>query len=104
MEPDLHDASTNELIEIIADEADLSTEGEQALAELVNRKNDPEETTPDSLWDVKDVADRLNVCKSTVEKIIHQGEIEPIWIRGQRRFDPDAIDAYCRRQVGSKSR
>lgn len=50
-----------------------------------------------SLLDVSDVAERLGVSKRTVETLISTGEIKPIRIKGQRRFDRDAIDAYIRR-------
>jgi hypothetical protein len=34
--------------------------------------------------------------------MIASGEIEPIGIKGQRRFDRDAIFAYVRSNVGKK--
>lgn len=48
------------------------------------------------LMSVEDVARTLKVSPRTVEKVIQSGELEPLWIGGQRRFHPDAIDAYLR--------
>ncbi|PEN11425.1 hypothetical protein CRI94_15430 [Longibacter salinarum] len=52
------------------------------------------------LWTVKEVGKYLNVSKRTVEHLIADGEIAPIWIRGQRRFDRETIKAYAHAQVG----
>lgn len=49
------------------------------------------------LLTVADVARSLNVSQRTVETLIASGQLHPLWIRGQRRFHPDTIDAYLRR-------
>lgn len=49
------------------------------------------------LLSVDDVANHLQVSRRTVEKIIAGGDLQPLWIRGQRRFHPKVIDAYLRR-------
>jgi excisionase family DNA binding protein len=54
------------------------------------------------LWTAKDVAHALNVSKRTVENVISAGDLQPIYIRGARRFDPDAVRAYVR-HTASKS-
>ena len=46
------------------------------------------------LLDVADVAKTLNVSPRTVEKLIGQGKLRPLWIKGQRRFHPDAVMDY----------
>lgn len=52
---------------------------------------------PAPLLDVEGVADWLGISRRTVEKLISTGEIKPIRVKGQRRFDRDAIEAYIRR-------
>ncbi len=49
------------------------------------------------LMSVEDVAKALNVSVRTVETLIAGGELRPLWIKGQRRFHPDAVGAYVRR-------
>ena len=46
------------------------------------------------LLDVADVAKTLNVSPRTVEKLIGLDELRPLWIKGQRRFHPDAVMDY----------
>ncbi len=48
------------------------------------------------LMSVEDVARTLNVSARTVENLIGQGQLRPLWIKGQRRFHPDAVDVYLR--------
>lgn len=45
---------------------------------------------------VGDVARTLQVSMRTVETLIASGKLRPLWIRGVRRFHPDAISAYLR--------
>ena len=61
-------------------------------------------TKPGPLMDVEAVAQRLNVSKRTVETLIAEGQLNPIWVRGQRRFTRKAIDAYIRNNVGHSTR
>lgn len=51
------------------------------------------------LLELSDVAHYLQISDRTVETLIAEGQIEPIWIRGQRRFTIDAIEAYVRRRA-----
>jgi excisionase family DNA binding protein len=51
------------------------------------------------LMSIDDVADVLGVSRRTMEDIVASGDLDPIWIKGQRRFHPDAVDAYLRRQA-----
>jgi excisionase family DNA binding protein len=66
----------------------------ERLYDLINR---PARTDGSHLLDVKDVARHLQVSKRTVETLIAEGQITPIWIRGQRRFTKEALDAYLRK-------
>ena len=63
------------------------TEAVRLLAEQVSRK---------PLLSVKDLARTLGVSPRTVENIVAAGKLRPLWIEGQRRFHPDAVDAYLR--------
>lgn len=54
------------------------------------------------LWSIQQAADYLNISARTLDTMIASGEIEPIWIKGQRRFDREAIFAYVRSNVGKK--
>jgi len=56
------------------------------------------------LADIQDVASCLGVSVRTVETLIAEGDLVPIWVRGQRRFTSDAIEAYIRHHVGDRSR
>jgi len=75
---------------------------EDQLTRVLSILKDP--APPEPLLDVHAVADRLNVFKRTVESLISSGEIKPIRIKGQRRFDlaavflsGDAVDVLRRR-------
>ena len=46
------------------------------------------------LMSVKDVAKTLGVSPRTVETLIGDKELRPIWVKGQRRFHPDTVAAY----------
>lgn len=75
----------------------------ERLRDLIN---EPACTDEPHLLDVKDVARHLQVSKRTVETLIAEGQIKPIWIRGQRRFTKEALDAYlrkCARTVPKRS-
>jgi excisionase family DNA binding protein len=86
-------------------QVDESSSDDSSLPQKVKRKIDRlekriEELEHDRvqapLLTIKDVAGRLNVHKRTVERIIDQGHLKPIWVRGQRRFEPEAVRAYIR--------
>lgn len=55
------------------------------------------------LLSIEEVAETLNVSKRTTESIVAAGKLQPIWVKGQRRFHPDAVEAYMRRQARGKS-
>lgn len=79
-------------------EAKLDTFGREVV-ERVRRSNRELLQSYQSikpLMSVDDVAKTLGVSPRTVEKIIQSGKIDPLWVGGQRRFHPDAIDAYLR--------
>ena len=48
------------------------------------------------LLSVRDTAKTLSVSERTVEKLIAQKKIRVLWIEGQRRVHPDALEAYMR--------
>ena len=69
------------------------------ITETVRKLNElllKEHAAMKPLLSVDDLAKTLKVSPRTVEKIIACGEIKPLWIKGQRRFHPDAVDAYLR--------
>jgi len=71
----------------------------QHIVEHVRALNDQllrEHAALKPLMSVDDVARTLNVSARTVENIILQGKLRPLWIKGQRRFHPDAVMAYLR--------
>lgn len=53
----------------------------------------------EGLLSIDEVADVLGVSKRTVEDIVGRDRLQPIWVKGQRRFHPDAVDAYLRRKA-----
>ncbi len=57
-----------------------------------------EQRQMETLLSIDEVADILGVSKRTVEDIVASGRLKPIWVKGQRRFHPDTVDAYLRRQ------
>lgn len=59
-----------------------------------------EQSNDDDLLDIEEVAEYLQVSKRTVETLVAEGEIKPIWVRGQRRFTKNAIQSYLWHNVG----
>ncbi len=62
---------------------------------------------PHRLLTIEEVARRLSVSKTTVEREVDDGRLSPVRVRGQRRFDPRAVDAYVResaRRTGPATR
>lgn len=53
----------------------------------------------EALLSIEEVADVLGVSKRTVEDIVASDRLQPIWVKGQRRFHPDAVDAYVRQEA-----
>ena len=84
--------SATPLNEVRADLADLRRE----VASLVKPPGPP------ALVTVKDVAKALAVSVRSVEELIASRELTPIWIRGARRFDPRAIQAFIRSRPAVK--
>ena len=69
------------------------------VAELVEAARQPP-----PLLDLAGTAKRLNVSPRTVRALVADGEIPVVRIgtgRGARRFDPDAVEAFIRRQSRS---
>jgi hypothetical protein len=52
------------------------------------------------LYDTDDLATRWQVSKRTVENEVAEGNLVPTFIRGARRFTPDAVRAYERAASG----
>lgn len=52
------------------------------------------------LLSLDDLANTLGVSKRTAQRIVADGEIDPIWIRSQKRFRPEAVRSYLRRKSG----
>jgi excisionase family DNA binding protein len=103
MEPSSKTSSQKaEILKRFHQSDNLTEEDARLIEDLVDWAVDEKQDTPDPLWTIEDVFTRLDVGKRTVEKIIDAGGITPIWIRGQRRFEPEAIEAYLRRNVGKK--
>ena len=48
------------------------------------------------LLDVSEVAGYLNVSTRTVERIVAEGRLVPLWVRGQRRFTHEGGQAFLR--------
>lgn len=86
-------------LEHLQQELGLSDEGINQLEAVLQRFVEDRVPAPPPLWTIKDVATRLNVSKRTVETIIDEGKITPTWVRGQRRFEPEVVEAYLRRNV-----
>lgn len=97
------------------DDSNSSTRSEDRIQELEQRTRDLEEQvealhqrleeaedSPESRWTPKQVADYLNISKRTVDRIIDRGHLNPLWIGEQRRFTPEAIEAYEREHGTSK--
>lgn len=75
--------------------ADLCRE----LAEVIEAQNERllrRHTALKPLMSVKDVARTLGVSERTVETLVASGKLQPLWIKGQRRFHPDAVEAFIR--------
>lgn len=85
------------------------TEGFRALNARLDRllANAIEQETPDRiepLLAVGDVARRLAISERTVERLIAAGKLRPLRVEGQRRFTPEAIDAYLRTHAQPRKR
>lgn len=77
----------------------FETNLKEELAEIVRTQNElllNQHMALKPLMSVSDVAATLTVSERTVEKLIVQGKLRPLWIKGQRRFHPDVVTAYIR--------
>lgn len=83
-------------------ELEQRTQDLEDQIEILRRQLEESDDSPDSRWTPQQVADYLNVSKRTVERIIDKGELNPLWIGEQRRFDPEAVKAYVREHGTSK--
>ena len=67
------------------------------LSILTGQLEAPARPTP--LMTVEDVAAYLNVSKRSVEQLVAEGDLNPIYVRSVRRFSKSGVDAYLRRCV-----
>jgi hypothetical protein len=74
----------------------------QITEELPLVKTDAERG--DTLYDTDGLAKRWLVSKRTVETEVAEGNLVPTFIRGARRFTPDAVRAYERTASGLRRR
>ena len=54
------------------------------------------------LLDVSGVAEYLNVSTRTIERIVAEGRLVPLWVRGQRRFTQEGVQAFLRSCPGGR--
>ena len=57
----------------------------------------------DQLMTLPQVAHYLQVSERTVETLIAEGELQPIYVRSCRRFEPEAVKAYVRSQANGNA-
>lgn len=88
-------ARVAELEAMLAEKSERDAALEAKLDALPMRLLEAAQATK-PLMSVSDVARTLGVSKRTVETLVADEELRPLWIKGQRRFHPDAIDAYVR--------
>lgn len=77
----------------------LSEELQSFIAGLIEEHLEDlrkEWATEPPLWTPEQVCDYLGIGMRTLSKIIEAGELRPVWIRGQRRFEKSAVDSYVR--------
>ena len=97
------------------DDSSSSTSSDDRIKDLERRTRDLENkiedlqdrlrnrtTISEGYWSPQQVADYLSVSKRTVERMIDAGSLNPLWIRSQRRFKPEAVRAYVREHGTSK--
>ena len=92
-----------------------STSSDDRIKELEQRTRDLEgkiedlqgqlqdrTAVPEGYWSPQQVANYLSVSKRTVERMIDAGTLDPVWVRSQRRFKPEAVQAHMRKHGTSK--
>ncbi len=72
---------------------------EAVIATLVESPRLP---SSERLLRVQDVAERWSVSARTVETLASSGDLVSTYIGGSRRFTPDAVDAFERRNARSR--
>lgn len=72
---------------------------ERVVDRLLSDLRDAKWPDKPHLKDISDVARHLQVSPRTVETLVAEGQLAPIWIRGQRRFTEEALDAYLRNRA-----
>ena len=77
----------------------LATELRKEIAAIVREENElllKLHTAMKPLLTIRDTATTLGVSERTVEKLIGSGKIRVLWIKGQRKIHPDALEGYMR--------
>lgn len=78
---------------------------DQLWHEFEKRLNQMLSASPlNRLLTVKDVAAYLNISPRKVEDIIKLGQLTPLLVGKQRRFTPDAVEAYIRNHAAPVDR
>lgn len=57
----------------------------------------PPADMPRLLLDVKEAAEMIGICRSSMYKLIRQGEIESVKVGRLRKVEPSAVRDYVRR-------
>ncbi|HUL28723.1 MAG TPA: helix-turn-helix domain-containing protein [Streptosporangiaceae bacterium] len=57
----------------------------------------PAETPPRLLLTVEEAAERVGICRSSMFKLIRQGEVESVKVGRLRRVTPAALEDFVRR-------
>ena len=57
----------------------------------------------DQLMTLPQVAHYLQVSERTVETLVAEGQLQPIYVRSCRRFEPEAVKAYVRSQANGSA-
>jgi len=76
----------------------LQREMKERLDDLESSLAEP--LYPVSLFSVAQVADMFGVSVRTIESLIADGELVPIYIRSVRRISKESIEAYIRASTG----
>ena len=76
---------------VLSDEATAAIA--ESILEAVRARLDSGQSR-EPLLSLKQVATRLSVSRRTIETMIAEREIPSIWVRGQRRFEREAIEDY----------
>jgi excisionase family DNA binding protein len=83
-------------------ELEQRTRNLEGQVETLRQRLEEAEGSPESRWTPEQVADYLNISERTLDRIIDRGHLNPLWVGKQRRFTPEAIEAYIREHCTSK--